>query len=349
MSSETVLPELDVFQLPVFADADIWPMWPAGKLAELADDIKENGFDHRYPITVAEIDGQWMLLDGRNRREAARIAGINPPVIVTDIDPKLAVHRSNNQNRDATPGQKAMAFAMQFPKGQRGGDRGNQHTGGKLTEINLPDSSASERVYISKARFVLRNNPPAPKSQFPQYALDVMAGRMTLTEAYDATQKDVARREEEERIRKEHERKLADIRVRYPELAGLVDEDRLSLSQAVAAAEQKDREAAEEARRKKEEEDARLEEEERQKREAERQETERREARKSTWFDHLSHLLYAESLVSSQAQIELADEMKGTWDEFAKKHMFDFTEARRRLLSLQKGLPDLIEKFEAMR
>ena len=90
------------------------------QLAELAEDIKQNGFDHRYPITVAEIDGQWMLLDGRNRREAARIAGINPPVIVTDIDPKLAVHRSNNQNRDATPGQKAMATAMAFPS-QNGG------------------------------------------------------------------------------------------------------------------------------------------------------------------------------------------------------------------------------------
>lgn len=341
MSSETVLPELDVFQLPVFADADIWPMWPAGKLAELADDIKENGFDHRYPITVAEIDGQWMLLDGRNRREAARIAGINPPVIVTDIDPKLAVHRSNNQNRDATPGQKAMATAMAFPeRGKRG--RGNK------SGLN-PDFIGADTSYVNKARYILRNNAAAPNSVFPQYALDVMAGRMTLTEAYDATQKDVARREEEERIRKEHERKLADIRVRYPELAGLVDEDRLSLSQAVAAADQKDREAAEEARRKKEEEDARLEEEERQKREAERQESERREARKSTWFDHLSHLLYAESLVSSPAQIELADEMKGTWDEFAKKHMFDFKEARRRLLSLQKGLPALIEKFEAMR
>lgn len=337
MSSETVLPELDVFQLPVFADADIWPMWPAGKLAELADDIKENGFDHRYPITVAEIDGQWMLLDGRNRREAARIAGIKPPVIVTDIDPKLAVHRSNNQNRDATPGQKAMATAMAFPEPKRG------------VHSELKNLTGTAKVYLSQARFVLRNNPPAKDSIFPQYALDVMEGRMTLTEAYDATQKDVARREEEEQIRQEHEKKLGDIRIRYPELAGLVDEERLSLSQAVAAADQKDREAAEEARLKKEEEDAKLEEEERQKREAERQEAERREARKSTWFDHLSHLLYAESLVSSPAQIELADELKGAWDEFAKKHMFDFKEARRRLLSLQKGLPALIEKFEAMR
>ena len=98
-------------------------MWPADKLNDLADDIRENGFDHRYLITVAEVEGAWMLLDGRNRREAARIAGITPPIIITDIDPKLAVHRSNNQNRDATPGQKAMATAMAFPEAKRG--RGN--------------------------------------------------------------------------------------------------------------------------------------------------------------------------------------------------------------------------------
>ncbi len=29
MSNETVLPEIDVFNLPVFADADIWSMWPS--------------------------------------------------------------------------------------------------------------------------------------------------------------------------------------------------------------------------------------------------------------------------------------------------------------------------------
>ena len=205
------------------------------------------------------------------------------------------------------------------------------------------------KVYLSQARFVLRNNPPAPKSQFPQYALDVMAGRMTLTEAYDATQKDVARREEEERIRKEHERKLADIRVRYPELAGLVDEDRLSLSQAVAAADQKDREAAEEAERLRREEEARLEEEERVRRKAEREEGERRESRRISWHHQLNQLLSAESLVANPAQLVLADEMQGTWDSFRDRHRIDFDDAMRRLESLQKNLPTLILKIKAMK
>ena len=160
MSNETVLPEIDVFNLPVFADADIWSMWPADKLNDLADDIRENGFDHRYPITVAEVEGVWMLLDGRNRREAARIAGITPPIIITDIDPKLAVHRSNNQNRDATPGQKAMATAMAFPEGGIGG-RGKQ-------SINSELNSGFTDRYLRMARYVLRNSPMVEGDRYPR-------------------------------------------------------------------------------------------------------------------------------------------------------------------------------------
>lgn len=279
MTTDTVMPELDVFQLPVFADADIWPMWPTGKLEELADDIKDNGFDHRYPITIAEIDGQWMLLDGRNRREAARIAEIIPPFIVTDINPKLAVHRSNNQNRDATPGQKAMATAMAFPEAKRG-----MHS-------ELKNLTGTAKVYISQARYVLRNNPPASDSEYPQYALDVMAGLMTLTEAYDATQKDMARREEEDRIKRENDAKRSELESRYPDLAALVAEDKLSLSRAIAAAEQADREAAEEAERIRREEEARLAEEERQRLEEERKREEIEKNIRLTLFESFNDLV----------------------------------------------------------
>lgn len=72
-----------------------------------------------------------------------------------------------------------MATAMAFPEGEKGGR-------GKKKNLHLEGDSFSQNT-LSRARFVLRNNPPAKDSAFPQYALDVMAGRMTLTEAYDAT------------------------------------------------------------------------------------------------------------------------------------------------------------------
>jgi hypothetical protein len=344
MNNEIGLHGIDVFNLPVFADADIWSMWPTDKLSDLADDIRENGFDHRYPITIAEVEGVWMLLDGRNRREAARIAGIIPPIIITDIDPKLAVHRSNNQNRDATPGQKAMAFAMVFPNGVRGGDRKTDSF--KSLQNDL---TQSERNAISRARFVLRNSPMVEGERYPRRCLDVMNGLISLTEAYELAQQDFKDREKKDKEAKEIAAKRADLEARHPDLAALVAEDKLSLSKAIAAAEQADREAAEEAARIQREEDDRLAEEDRAKKQAAKEEAERREARKTSWFHQFSLLLSAESLVANQAQIDLADELKGTWDEFAAKHMFEFKEARRRLRSLHENIPALIQKFEAMK
>ena len=236
--------ELNVFELPIFADANIWSMWPADKLNELAEDIKENGFDHRYPITIAEVNGEWMLLDGRNRREAAKIAGIIPPVIVTDVDPKLAVHRSNNQNRDATPGQKAMATAMAFPESTKGGDRKS-----KDFKSFDPEEFGFSGKTIQRARYVLRNNPIAEGQHYPQRCLDIMAGSLSLTDAYAKTQEDVQKREEEARVHAENAAKLNDVRARYPNLAALVDDERLSLAQAIASAEQSDREAYEKSER----------------------------------------------------------------------------------------------------
>lgn len=82
-----------------------------------------------------------------------------------------------------------MAFAMQFPNDKRG--RGSLSF---QNDNEKPDRAQAN--LISKSRYVLRNNPPASNSPFPQYALDVMSGLMTLTEAYDATQKDMAARQE---------------------------------------------------------------------------------------------------------------------------------------------------------
>ena len=176
-----------------------------------------------------------------------------------------------------------------------------------------------------------------------------MNGLISLTEAYELAQQDFKDREKKDKEAKEIAAKRADLEARYPDLAALVAEDRLSLSKAIAAAEQADREAAEEAARIQQEEDDRLAEEDRAKKQAAKEEAERREARKTSWFHQFSLLLSAESLVANQAQIDLADELKGTWDEFAAKYMFEFKEARRRLRSLQENIPVLIKKFEAMK
>ena len=95
------------------------------------------------------------------RNSPMGIAGITPPIIITDIDPKLAVHRSNNQNRDATPGQKAMATAMAFPEAAKGGDR-------KSSCFKQLDFSGFDKSLLSRARYVLRNRPMVEGDTYPR-------------------------------------------------------------------------------------------------------------------------------------------------------------------------------------
>lgn len=340
MTEKSVMPELDIFNLPVFADANIWSMWPADKLNELAEDIKDNGFDHRYPITIAEVEGVMMLLDGRNRREAAKIAGIIPPVIITDVEPKLAVHRSNYGTRTQNDGQKAMAFVMQWPNGL---PRGR----GKSSQIREQLTKTQENLN-SMARFVYKNHPIAEGKDHPQICYDVTNGLLPLTVAHETTKRDVALREEEEAIRQANAEKLNDVRARYPNLAALVDDERLSLAQAIASAEQSDREAAENERRQREAEEAKLAEEERVKRETERQKKEYFEQCLTGFFHQLNQLISGTSVVVNEVQVAQLDQYQGYWDRFSQTYRHERKDVLRVLTALHKNLPTLIKKLETL-
>lgn len=254
MTEQSVMPEIDVFNLPVHEDAEIFDMWTEERLDNLAKDIRENGYDPRYPLTISEIDGVWMLIDGRNRREACRRIEFTPPVYVSTIDPKLAIARSNLQNHDQSQGQKAMRWAMIYPgDGQRGGDRKSN-----LSSKFDPEPEGFSENFLFKARYVWHKNPKLDGEKHPQLAKDVAAGLKTLTEAYKETQIYVKEEAEREKKRKEDAEKLNDLRNRYPDLAALVDDKRMTPSQAIAAAEQSDREAEEKERLRIEEEKERM-------------------------------------------------------------------------------------------
>jgi hypothetical protein len=146
--------ELNVFELPVFADANIFPMIPSDELAELADDIKENGLNE--PLVVGKVNGEWMLIDGRNRLAACKLAGITPSYRIVDADAeklKSLVWSWNGPRRHLTSSQKAMAFAMMYPETKRG-----------MGSISLSQNceneklSAADKNNISRARFILKHD-----------------------------------------------------------------------------------------------------------------------------------------------------------------------------------------------
>jgi ParB-like chromosome segregation protein Spo0J len=88
--------------------ADLFPMLPPEELRALADDIKEHG--QKLPIIVTPDD---QLLDGRNRLEACRIAGV-PPRIEAERGNPFAFVRSVNLKRRDLPGEVKGGIALRL-------------------------------------------------------------------------------------------------------------------------------------------------------------------------------------------------------------------------------------------
>lgn len=95
------------------------------RLAELAEDIKENG--QLNPCTVRLHDGQKIILAGRNRKRACELAGIKVACLFIECDDSTAnlilVNSNLNQRQELLPSEKAYAYKLQKQcyeaKGQR--------------------------------------------------------------------------------------------------------------------------------------------------------------------------------------------------------------------------------------
>lgn len=210
-----------VFELPVFPAADVFPMLPDDELAELAADIKANGL--REPLVIATVDETEMLVDGRNRREACRIAEVSPTTRhLNGEDPTAFVVSANLRRRNLTQSQKAMATAFIYPDPEKGG------RGKKAAATNLLLSGGFSRQLLDQARVVLAYSPPAAKT--------VLAGA-SLKDAYQEAV-DLKKAADTDEAR------LAEMRAEASDLAELVVEDRMTLTEAWAAFEQRKRDAA---------------------------------------------------------------------------------------------------------
>lgn len=204
----------DVFKMPVHPAAAIFPMLDEGDLDQLAEDIRENGL--RFPLIVQ--DGH--LVDGRNRREACKRAGVTPAVeeLPAETDATGYVLSANISRRHMTKAQRVMAVAMVYP------DPEKTAPGRKAKATTAFDTKGVSLTGISKARTVLR--------WLPEIAAKVLAGTKPLDEAYQEAQwvKDSADGEGERLVR---------LRERAPDLADLVDEGRMKLAEAEAAYEKR--------------------------------------------------------------------------------------------------------------
>lgn len=198
-----------------------WPLMPDDELAALAESIAADGLSH--PLV---LDDQGRLVDGRNRLEACRIAGVSPKYLTPrGLDTEEAVRsyigRVNAQRRNVSTGQKAMAVADDLAaSGKRKNgrwQRGSINDGSRL--------SAEWAKAMERAGLVI--------DWRPDLTDQVIAGDVTLNAAAEQAEaaRDVQARAEAEERRQAAQ--LADLQEHRPDLAALVDAGDLPLEDAL--------------------------------------------------------------------------------------------------------------------
>lgn len=119
---------------------------------------------------IAELDGQPVLVDGRNRREACRRAGITPgyTLLSDGEDLSARILCESVYRRHLTKGQRAMIVAKVIGLG---------YGKGKSHYWDLGDNPKTLENRLSQARTVLRHASDLADS--------VLAGSLSLDNAYE--------------------------------------------------------------------------------------------------------------------------------------------------------------------
>jgi hypothetical protein len=193
--------------------ADVWPMLPADELESLADSILEVGLLEPIVRWADPTTGEVMLLDGRNRLAACKLAKVEPTYIDVTGDPVAYVLARNESRRHMSKGQRAMAAWMTSASGAQ----------------SLGSRPVAERAGLSHGMVDMAK---VVAEHAPDLVSLVIAGSRPLKDAYDEAR---SRRDAANSETARMERLPAD-------LAGQVRDEALSLSEAEAAAKQRDQE-----------------------------------------------------------------------------------------------------------
>lgn len=142
--------------------AGIFPLIDGDDFRRLVEDIRANGL-----ADEVTLDSDGLLIDGRNRVRACQEAGVEVRTRRFDGDVVQYVVSHNLHRRHLTNRQRAMV-AGRLANLPHGGDRGNQYSGGKTPNGDLPPSRAAVKKLLGvsegslhRARVINRDGSPS--------------------------------------------------------------------------------------------------------------------------------------------------------------------------------------------
>jgi N6-adenosine-specific RNA methylase IME4 len=168
--------------------ATIFPMMDENELQELADDVRANGL--RQPIVILGKDAdEYLIVDGRNRFEACKRAGVEPDFVKLDpeVDPVAYVVSLNLHRRHLSESQRGMVAARiaTLPKGS------NQHApiGAPKTQEEAADLMGVGRRTVQRAREVIQEGVPALVQAVDEGKLAVSVAAQIATRSKEEQEK----------------------------------------------------------------------------------------------------------------------------------------------------------------
>lgn len=171
--------------------AEIFPMLGESELSDLAADITAHG--QKHPIVVVDGHGEWLILDGRNRAEACRRAGVTPDRVVwSGSDPVAYVLSTNLHRRHLNESQRGMVaveveriYAKDAKERQR--EHGATAPGRQNTSGKFAGSEGEARTKAAKAlnvspRIVSDSKKVTAKAA-PEVVAAVRSGAIAVSDA----------------------------------------------------------------------------------------------------------------------------------------------------------------------
>lgn len=203
------------YEFVIHPAAAVWPMLPDDELAELAADIKANGLNHAIVLDSA---GE-VLIDGRNRLAACRIANVEPRFErLNGQDPVAYILSNNDRRRHMTAGQRAIAVALIYPEPKRGVHSQSRKMTGDFSKQRL-----------AEARQIVR---------YRDLADLVLVGKMKFDHALQQAR-------ERTEMQANADQYMAQLRAEAPDLAVRAAEEQITLHEALTLFRQRQTEAAE--------------------------------------------------------------------------------------------------------
>lgn len=163
--------------------ASLFPMMDSEELGLLAADIRANGL--RDPVELTE-DG--LVLDGRNRMAACKLAKVEPAFKTVIVDDPIAYVVSKNvMRRNLTKQQKAIAAAESWemyggPPDRKGGRPRTSDQSEVMNGDKLAAMWGVGRDYLTWATALVY--------EWPEAAADVKAGIASLPGSYERLQEE---------------------------------------------------------------------------------------------------------------------------------------------------------------